>query len=100
MNPVYTLAYHYRAITRSRLGRYDEAIEDLQHAVDLRPNYYGLYFSRGVTYFLSQQFEKAVEDFNRFIRQEPREPDAYLNRGASYLFWGIPSRPCRTTTVP
>ena len=28
MNPVYTQAYTYRAITRSRLGNYDDALQD------------------------------------------------------------------------
>ena len=70
------------------MGKYDQALDDLKRAIELRPGYYGLYFSRGVTYFLSQQFEKAVEDFDRFINREPRDPDAYLNRGASYLFLG------------
>jgi tetratricopeptide (TPR) repeat protein len=64
------MAYHYRAITYSRLGQYDNALEDLQEAVDLRPSYNGLYFSRGVTYLLSQQFELAEADFNRFIRHD------------------------------
>ena len=85
-NPIYTPAYHYRAITLSRIGKYDDALKDLEEAVDLRPGYTGLYFSRGVTYFLSQQFDKAVKDFNTFIRKQPREGDAYLNRGACYLY--------------
>ena len=70
----------------SRAGKYNEALADLQQAIDLRPGYIGLYFSRGVTYFLSQQFDKAVADFDRYIRKEPKDPSAYLNRGASYLF--------------
>ena len=86
--PIYTPAYHYRAITLSRTGKYDMALKDLAEAVDLRPSYTGLYFSRGVTYFLSQQFDKAIVDFNRFIKAEPRAADAYLNRGACYLFLG------------
>ena len=85
INPLYTPAYHYRAITLSRLGKYDQALKDL---VDLRPGYTGLYFSRGVTYFLSQRFDLAIRDFDKFIRREPREADAYLNRGACYLFLG------------
>lgn len=87
-NPVFTSGYHYRAITLSRFGRYDEALEDLRTAIGLRPGFIGLYYSRGVTYFLSQQFEKAVGDFDKYIRKEPKDPSAYLNRGASYLFLG------------
>ncbi len=57
-NPVFTTAYQYRAITRSRLGNYDDALKDFQEAIDLRPDRPGPYYSRGVTFLLSQQFEK------------------------------------------
>ncbi len=86
INPVFTNGYHFRAITLSRSGKYDEALGDLDTAMKLRPGLVGLYYSRGVTYFLAQQFDKAVEDFNRYIKKEPKDPSAYLNRGATYLF--------------
>ena len=85
-NPVYTLAYHYRAITRSRLGNYDDALNDFREAIDLRPDLPGPYYSRGVTYLLSQQFDKAIADFDEFIKFEPKVADAYINKGTSYLF--------------
>jgi len=85
-NPVFTMAYQYRAITRSRLGNYDDALNDFREAIDLRPDLPGPYYSRGVTYLLSQQYDKAVEDFTRYIRYESRSADAYINRGAAYLY--------------
>lgn len=86
INPVYTMAFQYRAITRSRLGNYNDAILDYQMAEELRPNISATYFSRGVTYFMSQQFESAVEDFTRFLRSDPNDLQALINRGTSYLF--------------
>lgn len=84
-NPVYTLAYQYRAITRARLGNYDDALRDFEEAVSLRPDQAGIYYSRGVTLLLSGQFERAVSDFNRFIHYDPKVADAYVNRGLCYL---------------
>ena len=86
INPVYTIAFQYRAITRSRLGNYDDALHDFQEAIDLRPDHPGPYYSRGVTYLLSQQFEKAIADFTTFIRYDNKVSDAFLNRGTSYLY--------------
>ncbi|WP_071135616.1 tetratricopeptide repeat protein [Millionella massiliensis] len=86
VNPVYTMAYQYRAITRSRLGNYSDALKDYQHAVELRPNLSATYYSRGVTYFLSQQFEKAVDDFSRYLRHSPTDVNALTNRGTCYLY--------------
>ncbi|MFI3247952.1 MAG: tetratricopeptide repeat protein [Rikenellaceae bacterium] len=84
-NPVYTIAYTYRAITRSRLGNYDDALKDFAKAIDLRPDLPDPYYSRGVTRLLNQQFEEAIEDFDLYIRQERRVSDAYVNRGICYL---------------
>lgn len=86
VNPVYTMAYQYRAITRSRMGNYNDALKDYQHAVELRPNMSAAYYSRGVTYFLSQQFERAVIDFSRYLRSNPADVNALTNRGTCYLY--------------
>lgn len=84
-NPVYTIAYQYRAITLSRLGEYDSSIRDFGEAIGLRPDIAGSYYGRGVTYLMSQQFEKAINDLDYFIQREKKVVDAYINRGISYL---------------
>lgn len=85
-NPVYTLAYQYRAITRSRMGLYNEALEDFNKAINLRPNHAPSYYSRGVAYLLNRQFDKAIADYNQFLKLDPYQPDAYINRGTCYLY--------------
>ena len=42
INPVFTSGYHYRGISESRVGNYDEALNALQKAIDLRPGETGL----------------------------------------------------------
>lgn len=37
-NPVFTTAYIYRALTRTRMGNYDDALQDFREAIDLRPD--------------------------------------------------------------
>ena len=86
VNPVYTMAYQYRAITRSRMGNYNDALKDYQYALELRPNMPPAYYSRGVTYFLSQQFERAVDDFSRYLKAKPTDINALTNRGTCYLY--------------
>ncbi|MEG1611110.1 MAG: tetratricopeptide repeat protein [Alistipes sp.] len=85
-NPVFTTAYTYRAITRSRMGNYDDALRDFAQAIELRPDLPNPYYSRGVTRLLNQQFEDAIADFDLFIRQENKVADAYINRGTCYLY--------------
>lgn len=85
-NPIYTQAYNYRAVTRSRMGRYSDALSDFDKAIDMRPNNPGCYFGRGVTHFLNHQFDKAIDDYSRFLKIESHEPDGYINRGTCYLY--------------
>ena len=85
-NPVFTTAITYRAITRSRLGNYDDALSDFREAIELRPDLPNPYYSRGVTRLLNQQFKEAIEDFDNFIRYEKKVADAYINRGVCRLY--------------
>lgn len=85
-NPVFTTAYTYRAITRSRIGNYDDSLKDFMEAIDLRPDLPSPYYSRGVTRLLNQQFKEAIEDFNSFLKFETHVADAYINRGMCYLY--------------
>lgn len=85
-NPVFTMAYQYRAITRLKLGNYDDALNDFQEAINLRPDIEGTYYSRGITYILSKQYDKAIKDFNQFIRHENMVSSAYVYRGSAYLY--------------
>ena len=83
-NPVYTNAYQFRALTRSRLG-YDDAMKDFDEAIELRPDYPAPYYSRGVTNILTGRYREAVDDFNMYMRFNQRDADAYANRGTAYL---------------
>ena len=84
-NPVFTMAYQYRAITRLQFGNYDDALKDFQEAIDLRPDVASPYYSRGITYTLNKQYDKAIKDFDQFIKQESMVSFAYIHRGDAYL---------------
>lgn len=84
-NPVYTLAYAYRALTRSRMGNYDDALRDFQEAIDLRPDLPDAYYSRGFTLLQDKQYRAAIADFDKYIFRENKTADAYIGRGAAYL---------------
>jgi tetratricopeptide (TPR) repeat protein len=85
LNPVFTLAYEYRAIAYARLGNYDQALRDFREAINLRPDQPSPYYSRGVTYLLTNQLDEAIQDFNQFIRMNDRVAEAFINRGTCYL---------------
>jgi Flp pilus assembly protein TadD len=65
--------------------KYYLAIEILDQAIQLDPNYALAYNYRGVAYFRSKSFEKALADFNKAIQLDPCLAVAYNNRAYVYF---------------
>jgi len=84
-NPLFTIAYHYRAIVNNRLARYNDAFNDLEYALELRPDNQELLFTRGGTYIQTKQYSKAIQDYSRVIRSAPNNIDSWINRGIAKL---------------
>jgi tetratricopeptide (TPR) repeat protein len=84
-NPLFTQAYHYRAIVLNRLLRYNEAFKDLEFAMELRPNDQEILFTRGGTFIQTMQYDKAIQDYTKVIRSTPSNTDSWINRGIARL---------------
>lgn len=61
-----------------------KAIEYLNNAIKLQPNYAGAFNSRGNAYADLSQYKRAIEDYNEAIRLKPDYVHAYINRGDVY----------------
>ncbi len=102
LNPVYTQAYTYRAITRSRLGNYDDALQDFREAIGSPARHLpGPYYSRGVI----ASAEPAVQGGHRGFRQvhPPGEQGGrrlHLPRPELPPPQRTPRRPTRTSIPP
>ena len=55
-------AYLKRGIAYAEKGQYDQAISDLNKALEINPRYAKAYVNRGSTYFKKGQYDKAWED--------------------------------------
>lgn len=56
-------AYYYRGCARVNATKYDEAIEDFEKAVELKPDYADAYFNLGRTYYMKHDEDKACENY-------------------------------------
>ncbi len=65
--------------------QYDQAIVNLDRAIQMDPNYALAYNYRGMAYFRSKNFEKALADFNKAIQLNPNLAVAYNNRAYAYF---------------
>src|SRR5579859_2188274 len=67
-----------------RGGKYQEAIEAYNHAIQIDPRYAAAYNNRGNTYCELKEYAKAMADYSRTIELNPRYAAAYYNRGNAY----------------
>ncbi len=69
-------------------GEYERAIQDLDEAIRLDPQYAFAYNNRGIAYRLLGQYNRAIQDYDEAIRLDPQYADAYYNRGVAYYNLG------------
>lgn len=81
LNPKYAKAFAAMALVKGRMGKFQDALKDLDQAIAIDPGYAKAYSNRGVTRGALQQNKAAINDFNQAIRLDPRLADAYRNRG-------------------
>ena len=81
LNPKYAKAFAAMALVKGRMGKFQDALKDLDQAIAIDPGYAKAYSYRGVTRGALQQNKAAISDFSQAIRLDPRLADAYRNRG-------------------
>jgi len=65
-----------------------KAIEYLNNAIKLKPDYVEAYNNRGLAYFNLGQYQRAIKDYNKALRLKPDFTKAYYNRGSAYRHLG------------
>jgi len=79
-------------------GKYSDpkkAIEYLNNAIKLQPDYASAYYNRGNAYYGLGLYQRAIKDYNEAIRLKPNDVDAYYNRGSAYFNRGNNKLGCR-----
>ncbi len=67
-----------------RLGRYEQAIPDLDKAIQFDPKRATAYQNRGAAYNSLGQYERALKDLDTALKLDPRCAGAYCNRGVAH----------------
>lgn len=89
----------FQAVTLSESGKpsakrqqkvvnynYQEAIEDLNRAAQIIPDFPYIYYNRGNLNCLSNEYTKAITDYTKAIDIYPNLGEAYYNRGLVLLY--------------
>lgn len=66
-------------------GKYEEAIANLDRAIEKNPDSKNAYLLRGASYDYIGQYDQAIQDYSRAIEIDPQFVAAYNNRGSVYI---------------
>jgi lipoprotein NlpI len=73
-----------RGVAYRNKGNYNQAIQDFDKAIRLKPDVAEAFNNRGVTYDYKGDYERAIQDYNQVIRLRPDDAAAFNNRGLVY----------------
>jgi protein O-mannosyl-transferase len=82
------VSYNNRGTAYGKRGQFDKAIEDLDKAIVLYPDYSDAYSNRGIIYSKVGLLDSAIESFNQAVALKPNAADGYSNRGVAYAMTG------------
>jgi tetratricopeptide (TPR) repeat protein len=68
--------YLYRGIAHANRGQFNEAVRDLDKAVQLKPNEAKAHYYAGLAYNGIKRPDKMVEHFQMFLKLAPDAPEA------------------------
>jgi tetratricopeptide (TPR) repeat protein len=74
----------FRAIVFNEKAEYDLALEEVNKAIQINPEYAMLYNRRGVIYYDKHEYEKAIVDYNKAIDLNQELTINYYNRALAY----------------
>jgi tetratricopeptide (TPR) repeat protein len=87
LNPNYAEAYNNRAYTYMRMQKYEPALQDLDQALRIRPDYIHALMNRGDihNYYFAQDRKKAIADYDHILRLggQSREPSVCGHRAVA-----------------
>ncbi len=77
--------YIDKGITETNEGKFEEALDSLDHAIALDPKRPLAYFSKGVVFQHLNDLESAYDNYSAAIDYDSRMTDAYYNRAQVLL---------------
>jgi tetratricopeptide (TPR) repeat protein len=82
------VAYNNRSGTYIKLGRWQEAMEDIKQAIKIKPDFPESHNNLGVTYDGLGRSADAIDAYKQAIKLRPNYADAYYNLGIAYIKLG------------
>ena len=72
--------YNFRGLDKAKAGKFKEAIEDFDKAIEIKPTGQ-IYYNRAFSKSMVEDFDGAILDFDKTIEFKYRLAEAYFERG-------------------
>jgi len=92
LDPDYSTAHHWYSIFLSKLGRDQEAVEEIQRARELDPTSMVINQNVGDRWYTARQFDRALREYEKALEMDPRHPDVLSGLGWVHLAEGAPEK--------
>ncbi|HEY2982368.1 MAG TPA: tetratricopeptide repeat protein [Anaerolineales bacterium] len=89
INPNYAPAHHFFADYLKAMGRFDEALAEIEQARELDPLSLAINIGVGHVLYLSGQYDRAIEEYRRAVELDPSFMATHLWFGRPYLEKGL-----------
>jgi tetratricopeptide (TPR) repeat protein len=89
INPSYAPAHHFFADYLKAMGRFDEALLEIEKARELDPLSLAINTGVGHVLYLSRQYDKAIEEYKRAVELDPSFMATHVWFGRPYLEKGL-----------
>jgi TolB-like protein/KaiC/GvpD/RAD55 family RecA-like ATPase/cytochrome c-type biogenesis protein CcmH/NrfG len=89
LNPSYAPAHHYFADYLKAMGRFDEALAEIDKARDLDPLNLAINAGVGHVLYLSRQYDKAIDQYRKTVDLDPSFMLTHIWFGRPYLEKGM-----------
>jgi TolB-like protein/Flp pilus assembly protein TadD len=84
LNPNYSMAYQRYALLLSSLGRFDEALAEIERARNLDPASLIINSNVGEVLYYARRYEEAIEPLRKTLEMDPSFRQAYIGLALCY----------------
>lgn len=89
LNPGYTMAHHWYSVYLVMMGRFEEALAEIERAIELDPLSLVINWTRGFLYYYLRQYDKAIDYLHKTLDLEPGFSRAYYDLGVILVQKGM-----------